>query len=529
MKLNIALMIVTLVALLSVSEITAQEKAAKPERLGTVHFSVSCSAAAQAQFDRAVALLHSFWVDESEKQFSAVIKTDPSCVMAYWGIAMSLLQNPLSEPGRVRAWEKGWAAIEKAKSVGTKTERERDYIAAIETMYRDPEHRDQRTRAIAYEKAMEQVYLRYPEDREATIFYALALNITALPTDNAYANQLKAGAILEKILAEQPNHPGVAHYIIHSYDYPSLASRGLAAARRYAEIAPSSAHGLHMPSHIFSRLGMWQDSIQSNIAAGARSKEVGTDPSHGMHFLIYAYLQSAQDIKAKRVNEELNAMRQVPPSLGAQTTFAVIPARYALERRAWSEAVALEPRAGLEPAATAMTYFAHAMGSARSGNGADARKAIEKLQSLREAFAKSKERAWWGDQIDIQRRTATAWLERLEGKNEEALNLMRSTANLEDSFETHVSTPAPFVFAREFLGEMLLESNEPAQALKEFETASVKEPNRFHGLYGVARAAELLMDYQKARAFYEKLVAVCANADTERPELGKAKAFLTKR
>jgi len=248
-----------------------------------------------------------------------------------------------------------------------------------------------------------------------------------------------------------------------------------------------------------------------------------------MHFLIYAYLQSAQDIKAKRVNEELNAMRQVPPSLGAQTTFAVIPARYALERRAWSEAVALEPRAGLEPAATAMTYFAHAMGSARSGNGADARKAIEKLQSLREAFAKSKERAWWGDQIDIQRRTATAWLERLEGKNEEALNLMRSTANLEDSFETHVSTPAPFVFAREFLGEMLLESNEPAQALKEFETASVKEPNRFHGLYGVARAAELLMDYQKARAFYEKLVAVCANADTERPELGKAKAFLTKR
>jgi len=256
MKLNIALMIVTLVALLSVSEITAQEKAAKPERLGTVHFSVSCSAAAQAQFDRAVALLHSFWVDESEKQFSAVIKTDPSCVMAYWGIAMSFLQNPLSEPGRVRAWEKGWAAIEKAKSVGTKTERERDYIAAIETMYRDPEHRDQRTRAIAYEKAMEQVYLRYPEDREATIFYALALNITALPTDNTYANQLKAGAILEKILAEQPNHPGVAHYIIHSYDYPSLASRGLAAARRYAEIAPSSAHGLHMPSHIFSRLGM---------------------------------------------------------------------------------------------------------------------------------------------------------------------------------------------------------------------------------------------------------------------------------
>ncbi len=527
MKPNKLYLFAILTALLCASDTTAQEKAT--EKLGEVHFPVSCTVAAQKQFDRAVALLHSFWVEESEKEFTAVTKTEPGCVMGYWGIAMSLLQNPLPEPGRVRAWKKGWAAIEKAKSAGTKTERERDYVAAIEIMYRDPETRDPRTRAVAYEKAMEQLYLRYPEDREAAIFYALALNITALPTDKTYANQLKAGTILEKIFAEQPDHPGAAHYIIHSYDYPTLASRGLAAARRYAEIASSSSHGLHMPSHIFSRLGMWQNSIQSNIASAARAKEVGTDPSHHMHFLIYAYLQGAQDLEAKRVLDEVNTRRTDPPTLGMHTTFAVIPARYAIERRAWSEAAALEPRPGLEPAATAITYFARAMGSVRIGDAANARKAIEKLQSLREAFGKTKERAWWGDQIEIQRRATTAWLARLEGKNEEALKLMRSTADLEDSFETHVSTPAPFVFARELLGEMLLESNEPGQALKEFEAALGKEPNRFHGLYGAARAAELLGDHQKAKAFYEKLVAVCANAATERPELTKAKIFLTKK
>jgi tetratricopeptide (TPR) repeat protein len=527
MRLNKLYLFVILTSFLCASGTTVQEKAT--ERLGKVHFPVSCNAEAQKQFDRAVALLHSFWVEESEKEFTAVTKTDPGCVMGYWGIAMSLLQNPLSEPGRVRAWKTGWAAIEKAKSIGTKTEREGGYIAAIETMYRDPETRDPRTRTVAYEKAMEQLYKRYPEDREAAIFYALALNITALPTDKTYANQLKAGEILEKVLAEQPDHPGVAHYIIHSYDYPPLASRGLVAARRYAEIAPSSFHGLHMPSHIFTQLGMWQGSIQSNIAAAAKAKEVGADPSHQMHFLIYAYLQGAQDLEAKRVLDELNARRADPPTLARHTTFAVIPARYAIERRAWSEAAGLEARPGLESAATAITYFARAMGAARSGDTTNARKAIEKLQSLREAFGKTKERAWWGDQIEIQRRVATAWLARLEGKSDEALKLLRSAADLEDSFETHVSTPAPFVFARELLGEMLIEANEPGEALKEFEAALSKEPNRFHGLYGAARAAELSGDHQKARDLYGKLMSVCANADTERPELLKAKTFLTKK
>jgi tetratricopeptide (TPR) repeat protein len=528
MKVNVALLIVTLMAILFVSEVMAQENAVKTEKLGTVHFPVSCSPAAQEQFNRAVALLHSFWVEESEREFTAVTENDPSCAMGYWGIAMSLLGNPLPDPGRIRAWKKGWMAIGKANSLGTKSERERDYIAAIEMMYRDPESRDARTRTLAYEKAMEQLYLRYPEDREAAIFYALALNITVLPADNTYANQLKAGAILETIFAEQPNHPGVAHYIIHSYDYPPLASRGLTAARRYAQIAPSASHALHMPSHIFTQLGMWQESIQSNIASGAMTREVGNDPSHGMHFLIYAYLQGAQDVKAKQVLDELNAI-QKGGGIGRQTGFAAMPARYVLERRAWSEAASLEPPPDLQPAAEAITYFARALGSVRSGNAANAQKAIEKLQSLREALLKTKENVWWADQMEIERRAATAWVTRLGGKNDEALKLMRSAADLEDSLEIIVSTPAPFVFARELLSEMLLELNQPREALKEFEASLDRQPNRFHGLYGAARAAELSGNREKAKTYYAKLVEICEKADTERAELKQVKAFLAKK
>src|SRR5256885_3928206 len=298
------------------------------EKVGSVRFPVSCAPAVQADFERAVALLHSFWYEEAVKAFTAVTTADAKCAMGYWGVAMSVYY-PLWQPPSQAMLQKGTAALEKTRGL-TVTPREKDYIGAIETYYRDTDKLDHRTRAAAYEKAMEQVYRRYPDDREAVVFYALALNATAAPTDKTYANQLKAGAILEKLFAEQPDHPGIAHYIIHSYDYPPLASRGLAAARHYAEIAPSSSHGLHMPSHIFTQLGMWQDSIQSNIAAGARTKEVGGDPSHSRHFLIYVYLQGAQDRAAKQVLDEVNTLRLDPPTLGRHTTFAVIPARYAI-------------------------------------------------------------------------------------------------------------------------------------------------------------------------------------------------------
>jgi len=507
----------------------SQEGAGK---LGTVHFPVSCNAEAQKGFNRAVALLHSFWTGSSLKAFTAITDTDPGCAMGYWGIAMSLLGNPLANVPRAPALKRGWAAVEKAKSIGARTERERDYIAAIEVLYKDWDKLDHGTRSLAYEKAMERLYLSYPEDREAAIFYALALNMTVDRTDKTYANQLKAAAILEKVFAEQPDHPGVAHYLIHNYDYPSLATRGLPAARRYANIAPSVPHVLHMPSHIFTQLGMWQESIQSNRAAAAAAAKEGDvgQQFHATSFLAYAYLQGAQDLEAKRVLDELNAIQKFEEVQAVAMFYAGIPARYALERRAWSEAASLELHPSVFPwsrfpQAEAMIYFARALGSARSGNAVSAGKDLEKLQSLRDALVKAKDKDRY--QVEIQHLAAAAWLVLAEGRKDEALNLMRSAAELEDSSEAR--SVAQIVFAHELLGEMLIERGEPAKALREFETSLQAEPNRFRGLYGAAKAAELSGDREKARTYYAKLVAICERADTERPELREAKAFLAKK
>ena len=520
--------LVTILALLCAPVAKAQEKA---ERLGKVHFPVSCNAEAQTQFDRAVALLHNFWFQESDKAFAAVGQVDPSCAMAYWGIAMGQRLNPISNIPNAAALKKGWTAVEKAKSVGAKTERERDYIAAVEAFYKDSEKVDHQSRSLAYEKWMEQIYTRYREDREAAILYALALlpNEATLSTDKSYAKQSKAGAILEKIFAEQPNQPGVAHYIIHAYDYPALAGRALPAARRYDKIAASSEHALHMPSHIYTRLGLWQESIQSNLAAAAAAKNYDLpSPLHIFNFLMEAYLESARDREAKGILDELNAIQNVRDTLGAAVVVAGVPARYALARKQWTEAASLQPRPSRFPYAEAITHFARAIGSARSGDGASARKNVEKLQSLRDAAAQAKQN-YWAQQIEIQRSAAAAWLAHVEGKNEEALKLMRAAADLEESTQEHQTARDAIIPARQLLGDMLIELGKPGEALKEFETSINKEPNRFYGLYGAARAAELSGNQQKARAFYEKLVAVCANADTERPELTKAKTFLTKK
>lgn len=503
----------------------------KGEKLGTVHFPVSCNAEAQKGFNRAVALLHSFWTGSSLKAFTAITETDPSCAMGHWGIAMSLLGNPLANVPRIPALTRGWAAVEKAKSIGARTERERDYVAAIEVLYKDWDKLDHGTRSLAYEKAMEKLYLRYPEDREAAVFYALALNMTVDRTDKTFANQLKAAAILEKVFAEQPEHPGVAHYLIHSYDYPPIAHRGLTAARRYAKIAPSVPHVLHMPSHIFTQLGMWQESIQSNraaAAAAAKEADVGQQ-FHAMSFLVYAYLQGAQDLEAKRVLAELNAIQKFGEVRAVAVAYAGIPARIALERRAWSEAASLElgPSAfpwSRFPEAEAMIYFARVLGSARSGDTVRAAKDLEKLQSLRDALVKAKDREDWADQVETQRLAAAAELARAQGKKDEALSLMRSAAELEDSMESR--SVAQVVFAHELLGELLIEFGEPAKAVREFETSLRVEPNRFRSLYGTAKAAELSGDREKAKTYYAKLVAVSEKADTERPELKHAKNFM---
>jgi hypothetical protein len=509
-------------------------------KLGSVRFPVSCAPAVQGDFERAVALLHSFWYEEALKAFTAITIADPACAMGYWGIAMSVYY-PLWQPPSAAMLHQGSAAIEKTRGL-TVTPREKDYIAAIGTYYTDADTLDHRTRATAYEKAMAQVFARYPDDREAAIFYALALNATAAPTDKTYANQLKAGAILEKVYAEQPNHPGVAHYLIHSYDYPPLAARALPAARGYAKIAPSVPHAQHMPAHIFTRLGLWQESIDSNRASASAGQayyaRLGKDTVwdqtlHALDYVVYAYLQTGQDKQARAVLEELSAMpRAEPESFVAAYAYAAIPARLALEQRRWSEAAALGPASTAFPWdrfawGQAITAFARAIGAARSGDGAKARAEVQKLEGYRAALVAAKQ-PYWAEQVNIQQQAAAAWAARAEGKNDEAVTLMRAAAALEDSTEKHPVTPAPIVPARELLGELLLDLNQPAPALVEFEASAAREPNRLNGLLGAARAAELSGDMAKTKALYARVVALCDRADTERPELRHAKDVLAK-
>jgi hypothetical protein len=535
---KIRVLIVALTALLLGSVLLAS--AHDGEKLGKVRFPVSCAPAVHADFERAVALLHSFWYEEALKAFTAVTTSDATCAMGYWGVAMSVYY-PLWQPPSQAMLQKGMAALEKTHGL-TATPREKDYIAAIETYYRDSDKLDHRTRAAAYEKAMEQVYRRYPDDREAAVFYALALNATAAPTDKTYANQLKAGAILEKVFAEQPEHPGVAHYIIHSYDYPRLANRGLVAARGYAKTAPSVPHAQHMPSHIFTRLGLWQESIDSNRASASAGTayyaKLGKDTVwdqtlHALDYVVYAYLQTGQDKQARGVLEELSGMqRSEPESFVAAYAYAAVPARIVLEQHRWSEAVTLNPASKLFPWdrfawAEAVPSFARAIGAARSGDATKARAEVQKLDGYRTALVAAKQ-TYWAEQVNIQQQAAAAWAARAESKNDEALKLMRAAADLEDSTEKHPVTPAPVVPARELLGEMLLDLNRPAEALVEFEASATREPNRFNGLFGAARAAELSGDRVKAKTLYAKLVAMCDRADDDRPELRQAKAMLAK-
>ena len=518
---------------------THQHKHEMGEKLGRVNFAVSCNRAAQQQFNRAVALLHSFWYEEAQKAFAEVTKTDPKCGMGYWGIAMSSY-HPVWAPPIPAELQSGVAAVQKATLVGARTQREKDYIAAIEVFYEGADKLDHRTRALAYEKAMEQLYLRYPKDHEAAIFYALALLGTAELTDKTYANQKKAAQILNKVLAAEPQHPGVAHYLIHSFDYPALAPLALAAARSYAKIAPSSPHALHMPSHIFTRLGLWQESIESNIASAAAAKAhvdrthpgaASFDQLHAMDYLAYAYLQTAQDGKAKEMVDALYRMNKVDANVfQAAYAFAAIPARYALERRQWSEAAGLKVHPtdfpwNKFPYAEAMIYFARSVGASRSGDIAAASKDLERLSSIQKSLAEAKEN-YWAIQVEIQRRAAAAWLAHAEGKPEEALKLMNSAADLEDTTEKHPVTPGAIVPARELLGELLLELRQPRQALKEFEASLQVSPNRFNGVYGAAKAAELSGDREKARTFYAKLKALAERSDGQRPELQAAKVFL---
>jgi hypothetical protein len=502
-------------------------------RLGTVHFANSCSKAVAQEFDRGVALLHSFWFSAAIEAFNGVLKSDPGCAMAGWGIAMSWWGNPFGGFRSPQALKSGLAAVEKAKASAPKTERERAYIAAVEVLFKDAATIQQRARTLEYEKHMEQVAARFADDPEARIFYALALDQTALPTDKTYANQLKAAGILEKEFARQPDHPGLAHYIIHSYDTPALANRALDAARRYSKIAPAAPHALHMPSHTFTRVGAWQDSIDTNIAsaAAARKDNAPSEELHALDYQVYAYLQTAQDAAAKKSLDsiapigskiQLNAPGAAAPPPAGYYALAAIPARYALERNAWKEAASLTPRETPFAYADAITHFARALGAARTGNPAAAARDVERLAALRDVLQKAND-AYWTGQVDIQRRIALAWIALAETRQNDALAMLREAADMEDATDKSAVSPGPIKPARELLGEMLMELKRPAEALKEFEATMKKEPNRFAGLYGAARAARAAGDSQKARTYFASLVKICERGDKPgRPELQEA-------
>ena len=514
------------------------------EELGRVNFPVTCTPQARRQFNHAVAWLHSFEYEEAEKVFTEVAATDPRCGMAHWGIAMSNY-HPIWAPPSVAELKKGLNAIEKAKSVGARTERELDYIAAIEFFYKDSDKLDHRTRALAYGEAMERLYRRYPSDSEAGVFFALTLIAKGMMTgDKSYANEKKAAQILNRVLAREPRHPGVAHYLIHSYDYPALALLALPAARSYAKIAPASAHAQHMPSHIFTRLGLWQEAVRSNLDAKASAKAYAVrnrmpgawdEQLHAMDYLAYAYLQGAQDKHAWAVLDELYQIRKAEPeNFKVAYAFTAIPARYALERRRWDEAAELTMRQG--PLGTfpwqrfrwaeAHIHFARAVGAARAGDTASARHEVEKLAAIRQALTEIKGDFDWAKQVEIERQVASAWLAYAEGKHGESLRLMTAAAELDDATEKHPVTPGSVLPAREQLGELLLELKRPLAALQAFEASLRRAPNRFNGLYGAARAAKLAADQKKAKTYYGKLVTLCRQADSIRPEIEEAKAFL---
>lgn len=491
--------------------------AAPTEKLGSLHFATSCTPAVAPEFDRGIALLHSFEFGAAIRSFNSVLAADSTCAMAEWGISLSRWTNPMSAairspsalgPGRQ-------AAMRATRLGGNATERERGYIAAVSQLYADYETRDQRARVVAYANAMADLVTKQPADTEAKIFYAISLTASALPTDKSYANQLKAGKILEDMWAKQPNHPGLAHYIIHSYDVPALAGRAAAAARRYASIAPSAAHALHLPSHTFTRVGMWQESVNTNL----RSIDVATRESaysealHAADYAVYAYLQMRHNSQARRVLQSLPALEAkfdpaaitgAAPGSAGIFALAAIPARYALERRQWGEAAALSIRSSNVPYADAMTHFARALGAAHTNKLSDAHASLDSLGAIRDRLAAAGE-GYWAEQVAIERLGAGAWIAFAEGRADEALVQMREAATREAATEKNAVTPGPLAPARELLGDMLMELKRPAEALVEYEQTLSKEPNRYRGLHGAMLAATALGKKALAKQYAEKL------------------------
>jgi tetratricopeptide (TPR) repeat protein len=502
--------------------------------LGTVHFPVACNPSVQGKFDRSVALLHNFVYPYTIKAFSAVIQEDPTCAMAYWGLAMSERPNPLTPPFTLAALKQGWDAVQQGLATNPQDARERAYLEALAEFYRDFATIDQPTRTRAYAAAMGRLHESYPDDPEAAVFYALALNEAADLSDKGYSNQLKAATILQSVGQKQPDHPGVAHYLIHSYDFAPLATLCLPVARHYGELAPAAPHALHMPSHIYSMLGMWDDSIASNVAAEAAAHDQAVEvfpgkvhPSlpHLRDFRAYAYLQMGQDGQAKRLAEEAPTLDLALHTLASDAGQQAVLARYALDRGQWAEAARVEVLASKYPPALAVGYFTRGIGAARSGDPHAARDALVKLGELKSALSQAHDEYWAG-QTEIQVKALGAWIDFADGKSDDALPAMRAAADLDDASEKNVSMENKLLPARALLGEMFLASGMNTEALVAFETSAKVQPNRFRTLIGAAHAAQRLNNVDAAKQYYRALVGVAVHADADRPEVAEAKTYL---
>jgi tetratricopeptide (TPR) repeat protein len=515
-------------------------------RLGKVSFETSCGADANAAFQQGLGWLHSFEYEEAARTFAKAVKADGSCGIASWGIAMSYY-HPLWAPPTAAELEKGRGALAAARAAGTKNQREQAYVAALDTFYRDSERVDHKTRALAYSAAMKEMHERYPQDHEAAIFYALSLVAAGtMDKDPGFGKEKEAGAILNRVLALQPDHPGVTHYLIHGFDYPSLAELALPAARRYANIAPASPHAQHMPSHIFVRLGLWDEAIESNLASEAASRAFAkaqglpgssSERLHAMDYLAYGYLQTGQDGGAERILAELNAIRRAdPPIFTVAYAATAIPARLVLERRQWKDAASLQLQdnvRNLAPLADfkwgeAHVRFARAVGAARSGNSEGARTEVARLKAIERSLTIPAGTYDWRMQVAVERQIAEAWLANAEGRKQDAASLMRAAADLDDATEKHPVTPGAVLPAREQLGELLLELGRPGEALTEYESSLKRAPRRLAGLYGAARAAERTGDRAKAHGYYAQIVDLTKNTGATRAEVREARAFVGK-
>jgi hypothetical protein len=534
---TLACVVATLLVFAATARAQHEQHAVSLDKIGTVHFETSCDPSVRTDFDRAVALLHSFEFRPAMDGFTAVLQRDSSCAIAYWGIALCHWGNPFAGIKSGPPLERGRATVADGLKAGNPSPRERAYLTAVNELFANADTVAHRDRTVAYAHAMERVQADFPQDVEARIFYALAVSQTADPADKTYSAQLKAAGILEPLWKQYPNHPGLPHYIIHAYDSPALAPRALAAAQEYAKIAPSAPHALHMPSHTFTRVGYWKESAETNVLSeqAAMKLNVFGEALHAMDYQVYAYLQMARDADALSVVQRMPAVMAkldvtavggaAPGSAGVYAT-AAIPARYALERGAWTDAAALTARSSSIPYSDAVTRFARALGAARSGSPQSAQADIDELAALRDKLAAMRE-DYWRNQVEIERRVASAWAAFAAGRRDEGLELMRGAADAEDATDKAAISPGPLAPARELLGEMLLEAGRYGDALTAFEATMKKEPRRFRGTYGAARAAEGAGDRGKAKQYYAALLEIVGDTPSARPEIARAREAMS--